>query len=841
MDNNFIELLAPAGDWEAFLAAVENGANAVYLGGKLFNARQQASNFDGKQLVEAIDYAHVSDVKVYLTVNTIISEEEMEEALAFVKEAYIAGIDGIIVQDIGLASLVKKTLPDLDIHASTQMTVYNLEGVELLKNLGFKRVILARELSLDEILHITKNTDIDIEIFVHGALCISYSGQCLMSSMIGGRSGNRGKCAQPCRLPYTFNNEKKYLLSPKDLSTIHILDSIIEAGVRSLKIEGRMKTPEYVATVVRIYRKYMDKVLDLKNNNKSISYTVEESDLKDLTQIFNRGGFSKGYLKGKPGRDLMAYHKPKNWGINIGKVISYDNKSSNIKLKLEDSLSIGDGIEIWNGEDNSPGTVVTRIVRDGKKITSANKGDIVNVGDIRGKISKGNPVYRTSEKRLNIAARESFTKRSGIKVPIMGRMEIHANKPLSLMLWDAGGNTVHVLSDFIPETAINYPITEERVKTQLNKTGDTPFEFAELFIDIEGSLSVPASEINKIRRMALEELQKTKTHKFRRNKESIRHEDKLYLYAEMPFSNKSEITSEVFKLSVLFYDYNNKEIYNPEKLNSINVERIYLPFRSFFNENLPFVVDALHRQGKEIFAWLPSITKGNYDKVIKSGLNKIIEMDINGFLIGNIGSLGFFRDYPDIKLVGDFSFNIFNSFTINKLFQLGLQEVTLTPEMTIYQIESIKKGLPDNSGNIEALVYGRIPLMTSEHCVIGSTFGDSGGKSRCSSRPCKNQNNVIRDRMGMDFPVISDDIDCRSVILNSKVLFIPDMIERLKKSPVNMGRICIYDESIDRINEIVSLYRNIIYGETKDADKFKELIRSIKEQGFTKGHYFKGV
>lgn len=306
-----LELLAPCGDWEAFMAAVENGADAVYVGGKLFNARQYASNFDEEKIKEVIHYAHVRDVNVYQTMNILISDSEMREALKALERSYLAGIDGVIVQDIGLASLIRKLYPDLALHASTQMTVYNLQGVKLLEELGFKRVVLARELSLEEIQYITENTSLEVEVFVHGALCVCYSGQCLMSSIIGGRSGNRGKCAQPCRLPYQLlevgegsglpqrKANRGYFMSPKDLCSVDILDKIIKSGVKSLKIEGRMKSAEYVATVVRIYRKYLDRLFE---STDSRNEGIVEKDMKDLLQIFNRGGLLKRISGRKNGK-----------------------------------------------------------------------------------------------------------------------------------------------------------------------------------------------------------------------------------------------------------------------------------------------------------------------------------------------------------------------------------------------------------------------------------------------------------------------------------------------------------------------------------------------------------
>ena len=321
--NKNVELLAPAGTYEAFIAAVENGANAVYMGGKLFNARANASNFSIEELKNIVEYAHLRNVKIHITMNTLLDDSEISSALEFAYDLYKIGVDAVIVQDLGLAKVLHEYIPNLELHASTQLSTHTLEGVNELAKLGFSRVVLARELSLDEIKYICENTSTEIEIFAHGALCVSYSGQCLMSSMIGDRSGNRGKCAQPCRLQYKLiknSNEigQGYLLSPKDLATIDFLKEL--PNVASLKIEGRMKSPEYVATVISTYRKYLDKIF-INEDSK-----ISAEDKLNLTQIFNRGGFSDGYLQQKTGKDMMCYEKPKNWGTYVGKVTAYDGK-----------------------------------------------------------------------------------------------------------------------------------------------------------------------------------------------------------------------------------------------------------------------------------------------------------------------------------------------------------------------------------------------------------------------------------------------------------------------------------------------------------------------------------
>ncbi len=430
------ELLAPVGSLESLYAAVQNGCDAVYLGGKSFGARAYAQNFDREELRTAFDYAHLYGVRIYITINTLYKDDEISSVLEFVKELYDDGVDGVILQDLGMAQLIHQTFPELELHASTQMTVHNLEGAKYLEGLGFSRVVLAREMTLEEISEIVKGTSLEVETFIHGALCISYSGQCLMSSLIGGRSGNRGRCAQPCRLPYTLVNRKttekivsdlttfqkgkssstlkgRYLLSPKDISTLEIIPSLIQAGIKSFKIEGRMKRPEYAAAVTSIYRKYID--LALKEPK---SYQVDPQDIENLSQIFNRGGFSLGYYQGKTGRSMMSYLRPKNWGVKIGEVISYNPRNNLCKIKLTGKLESGDGIEIWTDQGENPGTLVQSTQLSNELVTLT----------IKGKINAGNPVYRTSDKILLDDLAKTYDNIYQRKINLFGKISLFAWK-----------------------------------------------------------------------------------------------------------------------------------------------------------------------------------------------------------------------------------------------------------------------------------------------------------------------------------------------------------------------------------------------------------------------------
>ncbi len=839
MDFDKVELLAPSGDWEAFLAAVENGADAVYLGGKLFNARQFASNFDNEKLAEALKYAHVRGVSIYLTMNTLMGDDELMEAVQFLKEAYIAGIDGIIVQDMGFVRLIKSLFPDLPIHASTQMTVYNIDGVRLLEQIGFERVVLARELSLEEIKNITANTSAEIEVFVHGALCISYSGQCLMSSIIGGRSGNRGKCAQPCRLPFELigNDSGKvangtckgsYIMSPKDLCSVQILNELLEAGVKSLKIEGRMKGPEYVGIVARVYRKYLDRLAADKENTK-LQYAVEDNDLRGLTQIFNRGGFSKGYLEGKIGSTMMSYEKPKNWGIWLGNVISYDRASMALKLLLKTDISMGDGIEVWNGEEQSPSTVVTGLELNGRRVDTAKAGETVWIRSVKGNISKDNKVYKTSDKKLNIMTLDTISGKFYRKVLIKGNLSVRKKQPIVLEIKDDMGNDITVRGSFISEEAVNRPITKERILEQLNKTGNTPFEFEDVEVTLEENLALPISEINNIRRSALEQLELKRTMRYQRKlSENFDEKQKGLVY----FPGNSRNKDNKLAISACIYKFNDKIDYG-----SLGVDRLYLPFGAMLTQKSKKSIIDLRSKGHEVYIYMPSITRGNYDDLIGSRLDEIIDVGINGLLVGNIGFLGQEKYVSRINTMGDYSLNCFNSSSLMQFAQMGLKGVTLSLELTLNQIRKLAD-IPNLMK--EAVVYGRIPVMTSEYCPVGSIAGGFDSKTKCSVA-CKRSEHYLKDRMGAIFPVICDRVDCRSTVFNSNVILLEESIDKIKQAGVDIIRLNFTDETYDEMVEISHLHRALAEKGKEALRQYDRLIDRIKKQGFTKGHYFRGV
>lgn len=850
-----IELLAPAGNYAAFLAAVENGADAVYMGGKLLNARQFAGNFEDEELQKAIDYAHVRGVRILLTLNTLVLDSEMQEAVEYAARAYEMGADAFIIQDAGLAANLKKAVPGIPIHASTQMTVYNLEGVRALEKAGFERVVLARELGIGEIGEICRNTGLEIEIFVHGALCISYSGQCLMSSMIGGRSGNRGKCAQPCRMYYSLardgkNLKSSYLLSPKDICYIDHLAELVDAGVASFKIEGRMKSPEYVATVVGIYRKYLDLLWQEQRklpgetpvgaNQKQISGPgVSEQDRHQLLQSFNRGGFSKGYLLGKTGPDMMAYHKPKNWGTYLGTALARDRSTNSVKIRLENTLGNGDGIEIWSGKvcEESPGGIITKIVLDGgKQVKRANSGDTVWVSVIRGNIEKGSRVYKTSDKEMLEQAAASFAKPSR-KADIKAAFKMKAGKLPELILEDFNGNIVSARGDSLPEKAVNRPLTGDRISEQLKKMGSTPFNVVELKIEMDNDIVIPISELNNIRRRAAELLENKRVlagkpkHGLQNNPTYF--PGNMHNYHEKMPVDTADLSYNLKKpkISAMFYHVN-----RDMELDRVNADRLYIPLKDILDRDTGEQITKVRSKGKEVYAYIPAVIRGKQTELLIKNARTVREKT-DGFLAGNIGVGELLRDVlgENVKLMGDYTLNVLNSSTLDFFKEAGYKGAALSYELNLTQLASI--ACP---GDFEAEigVYGRIPVMTSEYCPVGGSVGNAA-PHRCGTE-CKNGVFHLKDRKNAAFLVRCDCLDCRSTIFNSDILFAPDLLDDICKTGAAYLRMSFVDETSQEVYDIVNLHRDMIEGgrNTPSAQRTMEIIRN---RGITKGHLQRGV
>jgi len=469
-----VELLAPAGDRSALIAAVQNGADAVYIGGRMFGARANASNFYGEELKFAVDYCHRRGVKLYMTVNTLVRDSEMPEVYEMVREAVEYGIDAAIVQDLGVAGMLREHFPDLALHASTQMTVMNRAGAEAAKSMGMVRVVPARECTARDIQSIAK-AGLEVEVFVHGALCVGVSGQCLLSSMIGGRSGNRGRCAQPCRLPYTMDGKKKHFLSPADLCTLNDLDKIVAAGATSLKIEGRLKRAEYVAVVVKAYREALDRVLAGK--------PVDKLDTTELLKIFNRGGFTRGYALGKNDGGIMATARPNHWGVKVGDVLSVKNDKARVRLTAP--LHKGDGLEA-RGKHGDNGILVQSI-----------EGNLLGVPE---GVKAGDELYRTTDTEQLQRAQESCAVENRAR-EVDAVFTARVGEPCVLELGGARAE-----GDIV-QKAKGRPLDEAAVRKQISKLGDTVFVLKDLKCEMDADAFLPVSALNALRREAAQKLE----------------------------------------------------------------------------------------------------------------------------------------------------------------------------------------------------------------------------------------------------------------------------------------------------------------------------------------------
>lgn len=797
-----IDLLSPVGDFDCLKAAVQNGANSVYFGANLFSARAFASNFNLEELKNAIQYAKVRGVKTNLTLNTLIKNNEFEDAFNLAKKAYEFGIDAIIVQDLGLARILIESFPDLPIHASTQMSIHNLQGVLELQKLGFKRVVLSRELSIGEIEYICRNSDIEIECFIHGALCISYSGQCLFSSMVGGRSGNRGKCAQPCRLPYKLlqNNsviDSGYLLSTRDICGLDFIPDMINAGVTCLKIEGRMKKPEYVATVTRIYRKYIDLA------QSTDPYVVDDFDRKILMQVFNRGSFSCGHLSNEPNKKLIFKDKSDNMGLFLGKVEKYNSNKGYITVKLNESIEVGDTIAL----ERETGTYnVSEVMISNKNIKETKVGQTVTIGRMKGNIKLGDKIFKMSSKSLNLSANDSL-RFENRKVALNCDVTVKENQPLEIKITSANDLDIYknlnisCKLDILPIEAKNRPLSKDDIISQINKTNSTPFYFKNIKVNLDDNLFLPKiSSLNELRRTALENVENFAISNILRNCD-----DTLSIFNNKEISEENSVLNNRHKFCVLLnvlnknYDYSTLE----------NIDILYVPLKYFTNKKYSNILEILSKKF-DIFIYLPTIIKANYNNLLSTNIeNAITTYNIKGFVLSNISNLLLLHNVfekcdlnkKNFKFVANYTFNIFNNYSVKEIESLGFDSFTISPELDKNSILELTNSYTTGM-NSELIVYGKTPLMNMNYCLLGKANKCYPSCDiKCNSCVGSLENRFyLKDRLGLDFEIIPDNIQTVTTIYNSKVTSI---------STNDFTNTCVY--RIDIINETIDEINNIVY------------------------------
>lgn len=774
-----MELLAPAGSMEAFIAAVQNGADGIYLGGKAFSARASASNFSKEDLEEVVSYGHFRGVKIYLTLNTLLDQVEVKEALAYVSFVYSIGIDGLIVQDLGLARLVKDNFPDFDLHASTQMTINSLEGAKLLEDLGFKRIVLARETPLEEIKLIKDKTQVEIEVFGHGALCVAYSGQCYMSSMIGGRSGNRGRCAQPCRKSYKvirpegkiLKDQRAYLLSPKDLYTLEDVERLMEIGVDSLKLEGRMKRPDYVACVTRAYRKAID--------GKSIKGEKEK-----LSQAFNRG-FTRGRIFDDFGRDFADDSRPDNRGLEVGKVLRA--KKNSVDLDLFEDLDQEDLLEF--------------MTKAGRKTLT-----------LGASYKKGRASLRTNFTALENTEVRRIIKARDVEAAKASYQVDSYQKPLDfyfqgkvgefpILKATCDGYEAQVQGDQEIQEAKNAPLSESAIIDQLEKLGDTDFYLGSASIDIDENIFMPLGQINSLRREV------TKNLRGKIDARSKRPVRKISLQTKT-FDHKNE----EIKLAVAF---ENKNTF--EKLKSWDqIDRFYLRFldEKIYKDIIDASKEVYFRPGKTL-----------YHKDLKTLKAKVEDLPLTGILADNLGHIEAFKSY---KIIGDLGLNIFNSYGLDFLKELEIEDVIISSELTLDQISAIRK---HTDVSIQGLAYGFPRVMTMDHCPF-SLIKNCGKDRKCQTCNFR-EGYKLRDQINVDFRTKRE--DDKSIIYNSYPISMVDHLPAMKKAGLDYA---VLDFSFEEnLSEILEAFIQARDGKPTDLnDRLKDQWTNI-----TYGHYFRGV
>ena len=744
------ELLSPAGDFETLKQAIHNGCDAVYLGGKRFGARKFASNFDDQEMVKAIQYCHLYGVKIYVTVNTVIFDSEVEDCLDYITFLHQNGVDAVIMQDIGMISLVRQVLPNLDIHVSTQAHTHNIEQIKLLEKLGVTRVVVAREMSLDEIQKL--DTTLEIEAFIHGALCVCYSGQCLFSSLLLNRSGNRGECAGICRLPFTLledgkeiKTDGKYLLSPKELNTTNHIQDLLESNITSFKIEGRMKNPTTIGFITRLYRMLID------HYEKGEKVLLTEEEQEKLMLLFNRG-FTEGYLFHKQGKELMNISSPNHIGIPIGKVV--DVNSNRIKIHLDKPLAQGDGIRF---QTEQVGMMVNFIYdKKDNLISSANYGDTVEIDNKIGIKSCG-----TILKTVDVKLLDELKNYSEKKIPISMKVTASFGKPFQLEVTDFF-HTI-IVEDSIVEKATGNGTSSHRILEQLSKLGDTPFILDNRDLEIEEGIFIPISKINEIRRKAISQLIEVREN----SKKDVVVHDKILL--------DRKNSSFGLKFTAL--------VRNEEQLQACleeNIDTIYVT-----NQNL---YKKYNDRGNIYF---------RMDRVLSSFPN----MNQEKLLIGEMGSIYYYQS--NNQLNSDYYLNVTNSYHVAYLRNLGVSNITLSIENSCNEIESIV----DHVGNygLEVLVYGKVEAMIMKYCPLKMLINQD--KMPCNI--CHNGKKYeLKDRNGEKYPLIQDKE--LTHIFYYQNLDLENDIRKLKQVPILRYRFEFFDENSSQVHDILKKYKTIL-------------------------------
>lgn len=799
-----VEILAPAGSMECLKAAITAGADAVYTGGALFGARAYAHNLTEEELLEAIDYVHLHGRRLYLTVNTLIKDREMEKQMYdYLLPYYRQGLDAVIVQDIGLFRFIRKHFPDLPIHASTQMTLTGVDGAKFLEKEGAQRIVTSRELSMAEVKKIADETELEIESFVHGALCYCYSGQCLFSSFIGGRSGNRGQCAQPCRLLYRTPEAKRpqYLLSLKDICTLELIPEMIESGIYSFKIEGRMKKPEYAAAVAFQYRKYADLYLKYYEECPAEEdpavyamkkYRVREEDRQMLLDLYNRGGFHTGYYHTQNGREMISLNRPNHAGVPAVKVLA--KKGRNVTAKALTDLYPQDIIELpmRKGREKADNYTCKDAVR---------KGMNVQIPVFADTPFKRDEIWmRTRNSTLIDTLREEFVN-GKIKERICGTFRLYPQEKATLTV-KCRDAEITVAGEKAQE-ALSQPMSRERIEKQLRKTGNTEFEFSFLKAEIGEKVFLPMQSLNELRREALETLEKVICEKYRRSGE-----------VKDPEEDKTELSMEEEVLSGWTASVRTAEqmevILEEEAIGRIYVDCTMFP-RIWEKDSYVEWITKVHAAGKEIYLVMPYIFRERTRKQYEAAYNRIFGAGWDGILIANYESFAFLKEHGYTgRIMTDYNLYEFNQESRKFWKEKGVFEFTAPVELTERELQDLR--VKDG----EVIVYGYLPMMISAGCIQKTT------------REClkKSGQTTITDRYRNPFVVKNECDYCYNILYNYVPLYLGDRMEEVYQIGPGRIRLMFTTERQQEVRQILSAY-------------FEG--KELPEGTYTRGHWKRGI
>ncbi|WP_295620479.1 U32 family peptidase [Chamaesiphon sp. GL140_3_metabinner_50] len=818
-------LLAPAGNWECAKAAVENGADAIYFGLERFNARMRAENFTEADLPELMSWLHQRGVKGYVTLNTLVFTQELPAAEQYLRSMILAGVDAAIVQDVGICKLIRHLSPDFPIHASTQMTVTSAAGVEFAHELGCNLVVLARECSLKEIDKIHERLEDDrismpLEVFVHGALCVAYSGQCLTSESLGGRSANRGECAQACRMPYDLIvddelyhlGDKKYLLSPQDLAGLNVLPDIIKSGVSCLKIEGRLKTPEYVASVTRVYRSAIDKIVaDLEPQFDA------KPDTYNLEMAFSRGLYT-GWFEGIDNQALVHARFGKKRGVYLGEVIRVYPDREAITINPIAPIKPGDGIvfDCGHPEDREEGGRVYEVFTNGDESTE------IMLAFGRGNVNFrqvyiGDKVWKTSDPELDKQIRQTYAG----EVPQFQRpidLEIHGeiNQPLTAIARDEIGHTIRVESEILLATAQNQPLTTEKLSSQLGRLGNTPYKLGNLTNNLVGDLMLPVSSLNHLRRELV-----TKLTEIRARSKPWQLTPDRQLTDILPVISNATLNPPQLHILVRKLDQ------IPAAIAS-GISLIYCELEDprKYSEAVALVRAAKQQQTNpiQIFVAPPRITKSGENWI----LEQVRSSDADGYLIRNYDHLEVFKNE---RCVGDFALNVANPLTADYFYQnYNFDRLTASYDLNIDQLTALIRNCPRDW--FEVTIHQHMPMFHMEHCVFCAFLSTGTDYTNCG-RPCESHQVKLKDRVGTEH-ILHADAGCRNTVYNGVAQTGAEYIHRLIELGVYNFRLEFVNETPAEVSQTIAYYQQLLGGQISGAELWKGLKLS-NQLGVTRG------